>query len=82
MSVFIQFDGEITNMDALLAELKSKGIKVLSIKPSRWRDEENNDKGGRIDVEIADDAGDKNAYKQKISALETEMKKSKNWKKK
>lgn len=82
MSIYIQFDGTSADLKGLEEELKATGIKILSIKSSRWRDEQGNDKGGRIDVELEDDGGTPIEVKQKIAKVSTEMNKAKKWKKK
>ena len=73
----IQFDGEITDPDALITDLQAKGYQVIAIITTRWigRDEKNIvfDRGGRFDVEVNDDH--QLPKKQAIlSALEEEIK--------
>lgn len=79
MSIFIQFDGEIDDIEKLKQELKASGIKVLNIHRSRWKSEQGEDRGGRIDIEIETESAD---MKQKVTHLETLMKANKTWKKK
>lgn len=79
MSRIIQFDGEIDDIDKLKQELKIAGVEILYITRSRWRGQNGEDKGARIDVEIEDDIGD---TKPKIDHLELTMKTNKTWKEK
>lgn len=60
--MLIQFNGEIddTDIQPLLAELKQKGHKAISIKINRWIGTLPDgvtpfDRGGRVDIEIPDD---------------------------
>lgn len=79
MSTFIQFDGEIDDIEKLMQELKASSVRVLAIHRSRWKSEDGQDKGGRIDVEIEDEV---EPVKVKVVHLEQVMKNNKTWKKK
>ena len=79
----IQFDGEISDVDTLKAELESKGHKIVSIKTSRWIGKdlvtgEEVDKGGRIDVEIEDEPA--KTVNPKIRAIEKDLQSSQHYK--
>ncbi len=73
-SVILQFDDDDTDVDVIKTKLKAAGLKIVSVTSSRWRDEDGNDTGGRIDVEVMDEAGD---HKSKVESAETEYKKIK-----
>lgn len=56
-TMHIQFNGELADEPQLLADLRARGIDVLSVRASRWvrtdpLSGEEFDAGGRIDVEI------------------------------
>lgn len=57
--MMIQFDGEVADKKKMLDDLKLKGYDVIGVHPTRWFgvDDKNDlvDRGGRIDVEIADE---------------------------
>ena len=79
MSTFIQFDGEIDDPDKLKQELKASGINILNVHRSRWKSETDEDRGGRIDIEVETELA---PTAQKVTKLEAVMKANKTWKKK
>ena len=75
--MIFQFDGELTDIQSLQAELES--LDILSIKTSRWISVDPTtgariDEGGRIDIEIQDEAD--NITKPKAQAIQLAMENS------
>jgi len=82
--MFMQFDGNIdddTKKNQLINELKQAGVKVIDIRLSRWRNQADDDIGGRIDLQIEDDAGTSEQKRQKEIDAEIFMNASDKWNK-
>lgn len=51
-SIFVQFDGTSADIQGIISQLESSGYFVLDVRYSKWIDNNGEETGNRIDVEV------------------------------